>query len=148
MTGWEITDAAPEDAAALAGILGDWVRETGWMPVLHTRDEDLGFLTGLIGHQVCRVVRGRAGPLGFLARQKGHIDALYLAPGARGKGIDTALLAEVKAREPMVELWTFQANTRAIAFYLREGFHEIERTDGRRNDEGLPDLRLIWRSEL
>jgi GNAT superfamily N-acetyltransferase len=50
-----------------------------------------------------------------------------------------------KAREPRLVLWTFQANSAAIAFYLREGFVEIERTDGAGNEEGLPDVRMIWR---
>jgi ribosomal protein S18 acetylase RimI-like enzyme len=90
------------------------------------------------------VLRAAARPLGFLAQRHGHIDALYLAPEARGLGIGKALLDQVKTEQPLIELWTFQANVRAIAFYLREGFHEAERTDGRRNDEGLPDLRLVW----
>ncbi|MGL4239009.1 GNAT family N-acetyltransferase [Tabrizicola sp.] len=144
MTGWGITDASPGDAGPLALILGDWVRETGWMPVLHSREEDVGFLSGLIESHVVRVARGGTGPMGFLARKAGHIAALYLAPEARGLGVGKALLDEVKAVEPTVELWAFQANRGAVAFYLREGFREVERTDGR-NDEGLPDLRLIWR---
>lgn len=144
MTGWTITRATPADAIPLALILGDWARETGWMPLLHSRDEDAGFLSGLIESHEVRVPRAAARPLGFLAQRHGHIDALYLAPEARGLGIGKALLDQVKTEQPLIELWTFQANVRAIAFYLREGFHEAERTDGRRNDEGLPDLRLVW----
>ncbi len=145
MTAWQITDATPADAVPLAGILGDWVRETGWMPVLHSREEDVGFLAGLVESHKVRVARSRSGPLGFLARKAGHIAALYLVPEARGRGIGKALLAEVKTAEPALELWAFLANEQAVAFYLRQGFVEVERTDGRGNDEGLPDLRLIWR---
>jgi ribosomal protein S18 acetylase RimI-like enzyme len=47
----------------------------------------------------------------------------------------------------VVDLSTFQANARALAFYRREGFHEAERTDGSGTEEGLPDVRLIWRHE-
>jgi hypothetical protein len=32
--------ATPDDAPALALIMGDWLHETDWMPVLHTREED------------------------------------------------------------------------------------------------------------
>jgi ribosomal protein S18 acetylase RimI-like enzyme len=144
--GWEITKALPADSVGLARILGDWIVETGWMPVLHDREANLGFLSGLIDSHECRAVRSDTGLLGFLARREGHIDAIYIAPAARGKGIGAALIAEVKAAEAEIELWTFQANTQAIEFYLREGFREVERTDGSRNDERLPDLRLIWRS--
>jgi GNAT superfamily N-acetyltransferase len=145
MTGWTIADATQADAAPLAKVLGDWIRETGWMPVLHSREEDVAFLSGLITTHRVRLVRQGGAPLGFLARRGGHIDAAYLAPIARGRGIGRALLDEVKATAPVIELWTFQANTRAIAFYMREGFVEVERTDGKGNDERLPDLRLIWR---
>ena len=49
-----------------------------------------------------------------------------------------------KARSPRLELWTFQANTRARAFYAREGFAEVKLTDGQGNDEELPDVRMVW----
>ena len=32
----------------------------------------------------------------------------------------------------------------ADGFYVREGFTEVELTDGAGNDEGLPDVRLVW----
>ena len=67
------------------------------------------------------------------------------------KPLDAAAMAQVlggwilaKAGRDRLELWTFQANTRAIAFYRREGFVEAARTDGSGNDEKLPDLRLVW----
>lgn len=62
----------------------------------------------------------------------------FLAPEVR------ALLADVKAVGP-VRLWTFQANTLARAVYLREGFREVRRTDGRGSDEKLPDVLMEWR---
>jgi ribosomal protein S18 acetylase RimI-like enzyme len=57
----------------------------------------------------------------------------------------SARLDEVKATEAEITLWTFQANTAAIAFYLKQGFVEVERTDGSHNDERLPDVRMMWR---
>ena len=41
-------------------------------------------------------------------------------------------------------LWTFQANDGARRFYAREGFREVEFTDGAGNAEKLPDVRLEW----
>ena len=142
-----ISAAMPEEAEALAAILRGWILETDWMPKLHSPAQDRGFLTHLIGSGPVLVARGPA-PLGFLARQGGEISALYLAPSARGRGIGKALLDRVKAQEPEIILWTFQANLRARRFYLREDLVENEQTDGSGNDEHLPDVRLIWRREL
>ena len=145
MSGWSITDVDGSDVGALAQIMGDWVRETKWMPVLHTREDDEDFLAGLLRTHSVRVVQVGADRVGFLARQGGRVQALHVARAARGMGIGRALLEEVKALEPEVSLWTFQANTHAIAFYRREGFAEAERTDGQGNDERLPDIRMTWR---
>ena len=141
-----ISPATPDDAPALARILGDWLRETGWMPVLHTREEDEGFLRHLIATRTVRVLR-LPDPQGFLAREGGQIDALYLAPAARGQGWGRALLEEAKAAEPRLSLWTFAANAAARAFYASEGFAEVQATDGQDNEARLPDIRLEWQQE-
>lgn len=138
-------DATPDDAPALARILGQWVAATDWMPKLHSADEDEGFLRHLIASRTVRVARTGGRPVGFLARQGGEVEALYIAPGERGRGIGSALVDEAKAQGHL-GLWTFQANSRAIAFYRRHGFAEVTRTDGSRNEERLPDLRLEWRA--
>lgn len=139
-----IRDAALADARVLALVLGDWVRETGWMPVRHTREEDLGFVEMLIRSSVVRMAADGGG---FLSRQGGEVDALYLAPPARGRGLGKRLLDEAKAAEPELWLWTFQANSAARRFYAREGFVEVASTDGSGNDEQLPDVRLHWRRD-
>ena len=141
----KLTRATPRDADPLARILKGWIIETDWMPKLHTPEEDRRFLTHLITTQHVTTLRNWRGVQGFLARDGGDIHALYLAPKARGQGWGKALLDQAKAAEPTLSLWTFQQNTRARAFYAREGFAEIEFTDGAGNDEKLPDLRLEWR---
>ncbi len=83
--------------------------------------------------------------MGFIAVKQGDIAGFYVAEGHRGRGIGKALLDAVKAEEPRLALWTFQANVDAIRFYAREGFCEVERTDGAGNEERLPDVRMIWR---
>ena len=49
----------------------------------------------------------------------------------------------MKLRQDRLFLWTFVANQKARAFYRREGFREVEQTEGD-NEEGLPDVRLTW----
>ena len=124
----------------MAQVLGDWCRDTPWMPKLHSRAEDMWFINALMQTHVVRVVAG----LGFLARQGSVVDALYLTPAGRGLGYGRALLDEVKVTG-LVQLWTFQANQGARAFYLREGFREVRFTDGSGNDEKLPDVWMEWR---
>ncbi|MGL4309248.1 MAG: GNAT family N-acetyltransferase [Paracoccaceae bacterium] len=141
-----LTTARPGNAPALAVILGGWIAGCDWMPKLHTPDEDIAFVSGLIERQTVRVAWIGGKPAGFLSRDGGLVTCLYLASATRGQGIGARLLTEAKAAEPMLSLWTFQANTRAIGFYRREGFMEAERTDGAANDERLPDVRLVWRA--
>lgn len=137
----------PNDAPAIATILSDWIDETDWMVRIHTREEDQGFGKFLLDKtDVTIALRGdRVG--GFLARQHEDVQALYLAPFARGQGGGQALLDAAKAMAPRLSLWCFQANEGARAFYAREGFQEVELTDGQGNDEKLPDVRLVWKRE-
>lgn len=141
-----LTPATPEDAAPLAQILGDWLRNTRWIPVLHDRAEDLGFVTRMIATHHVLVARS-PDPMGFIAVKQGDIAGFYVAQTHRSRGIGKALLDAVKIDEPRLALWTFQANTRAIAFYSRHGFAEVERTQGAGNEEHLPDVRMIWRRD-
>jgi GNAT superfamily N-acetyltransferase len=70
--------------------------------------------------------------------------ALYVARVARGQGIGTALLNDAKQVRQSFKLWTFQLNLQAQKLYLREGFKEVSRTDGTRNEESLPDIKYLW----
>jgi ribosomal protein S18 acetylase RimI-like enzyme len=73
----------------------------------------------------------------------GELEHLYVDPPAQGRGHGTALLSHVLARAAgPVELWTFQRNVAALAFYARHGFTEVRRTDGAGNEEHEPDVRL------
>jgi GNAT superfamily N-acetyltransferase len=129
------------DAPALARTLGDWVRETGWMPVLHSREGDVTSLSRRIREAEVWCEEGA----GFIVRYAEEIDCLYLAPAARGRGLGAALPDRARAGRNRLALWTFQANTGARRFYAREGFAEITLTDGTGNEEQLPDVRMEWR---
>ena len=143
-----IEPATAADAGPLARILGDWVRETQWMPVLHSREDDLGFVQRMIVGDRALVARDPHGTArGFIAVRQCDIAGFYVATAARRQGIGKALLDAAKAGERRLALWTFAANTGAIALYIREGFTEVERTDGACNEERLPDVRMIWRRQ-
>ena len=139
-----ITRARLSDTRPLALILKAWIRETSWMPKLYTEQEDMRFVRRLIQDNDVSVLRGWGGVKAFLARDGEMIHALYCAPRARGYGYGAQLLAGAKARSNKLQLWCFQENSGARAFYAREGFVEVEETDGGGNDEKLPDVRLVW----
>jgi ribosomal protein S18 acetylase RimI-like enzyme len=143
-----IEEARPEDAAAIAALFTASLRTAmPWLPVLHDAAEDRWF----IEHRVlgeCEVIAAREGGelVGFLALRGDDVDHLYVHPAAQRRGHGAALLEAAKARRPGgLELWAFQRNTPALAFYARHGFTERYRTDGADNEEREPDVRLAWR---
>ncbi|WP_050931083.1 GNAT family N-acetyltransferase [Aestuariivita boseongensis] len=132
------------DAGRTGEILSGFIDETPWMPRIHTRAEDLSFAADMIDRGWVTVLEHQGRVQGFCARDGAVIHALYIDMGARGRGFGGALMSDLQAREGHLSLWTFQANLPAQGFYRHHGFTEVERTDGAGNDEGLPDLRLVW----
>lgn len=69
------------------------------------------------------------------------LDQLYVSPRFKRQGIGTALLESVKSQTALeLQLYTFQMNHDAAAFYERHGFVPIAYSDGSRNEEGCPDV--------
>lgn len=132
--------AGPDDARALGAVLSDWIDATPWMPRLHTRAQDAGFVAGLIQRAEVWCLPAADG---FIAIDGPDIPALYLAPDARGRGQGGALLARAKRGRNRLALWVFQSNDRALRFYARHGFRQTAETSGD-NAEGLPDQRMEW----
>jgi GNAT superfamily N-acetyltransferase len=130
-----------EDAATLGDILHDWVEATPWMPNLHKREDAGHYIAGLIESADVYVIEGLHG---FLVRDGEEVRLLHLAEAARGRRYGARLLDLAKDGRNRLTLWTFQANEGARRFYIREGFREVELTDGSRNEEQLPDVRLEW----
>jgi GNAT superfamily N-acetyltransferase len=139
--------ARSTDAGCVGAILSEFVDGTEWMPRVHTRAEDLAHAGALISRGWVTVAELDGTVSGFCACDGAEVDALYIAARARGRGLGSALLQRLQDRQAHLALWTFQANIRAQSFYRRHGFVELHRTDGARNDEKLPDVRLEWRRE-
>lgn len=144
--GVTLRKASAADAPACGRILQNWLDRTDWVPDLHDLHETEDFLRDTLiaqGHTTLAVAGGRIA--GFLSRDNSFVKALYVAEGFRGVGIGAALLNRAKTETPRLTLWTFVANVAARRFYAREGFVELERTQGD-NEEKLPDILLEWRS--
>ena len=138
-----IRPAMPLDAGQIGAILSNFIDSTAWMPRVHTRAEEIAFADGLIAQNWVYVFE-RTEIEAFIAQQGCEIHALYVNSKAQGHGIGTTLLNHAKSHNETLELWTFQKNLRAQQFYTHHGFFEISRTDGRGNDEKLPDIHLKW----
>ena len=85
---------------------------------------------------------------GFCAFRDGWIDQLYVGPAHQARGIGSALLQQAKAEQKSLQLWTFQRNRNALAFYAARGFRILKSTDGSGNEEREPDVLLAWSALL
>ena len=116
-----------------------------WLPVIHSPDEELAFFRDQVLPNETVIVADNMGQVpGFAAYTPGWLNHLYLAPDAWRSGIGSQLLRRVQAASSSLQLWTFQRNNTARAFYARFRFEEVEFTDGRRNEEKMPDVRMVW----
>ena len=81
-------------------------------------------------------------PTAYIAMSENNfVTSLFCASPGQGHG--KRLLDHAKAHRSKLQLWTFVANTGAQRFYSREGFTEVERSDGD-NEEKLPDILYRW----
>lgn len=88
---------------------------------------------------------GPTGPLAFVTLADDWLESLYVAPAAQRAGVGSLLLDLARALRPGgFCLWVLAANAPARAFYAAHGLVELETTDGSRNPEGVPDVRVAW----
>lgn len=131
----------PEVAAFYIDIQADTV------PTIHPLHEVIDYITNIRLPQASSYVLEQNGKiLGWIDFAGGWVNHLYVRRGETGKGIGKQLLDYAKLKNPKgLQLWTFQINEKARRFYQREGFQEVELTDGKGNEEKQPDVRLEWR---
>lgn len=117
------------------------------LPDIHTREEDLAFFGGqMLPNQTVWVIEdGQGGLAAYGAGVEGRLNHLFVHPDAQGQGHGSRLLELFRAGVAVLDLWTFQQNVRARAFYERKGFIAVEFTEGAGNEEKTPDVRYEWR---
>ena len=138
--------ATLDDAGGIAAVFSSSLRLLTFLPVLHTVEEDRQFIENVILKE-CEVIvaEGDAGIVSFLACNGEEIRLLYSHPDFIGSGAGSLLLDAVKKSSVVtLELWCFQANERARRFYEERGFQAVRFTDGRDNEEKVPDVRYRW----
>ena len=134
-------EEVPEVAAFYIDIQADTV------PTIHPLHEVIDYITNVrVANGSSYVFEQYGKILGWLDVADGWVNHLYVRRGETGKGIGTELLTYTKFKSPKgLQLWTFQVNEGARRFYAREGFHEVELTEGQNNEERKPDVRLTWK---
>ena len=135
-----------DDADGIAAVFSSSLRLLTFLPVLQTVEEDRRFIENIVLKE-CEVIvaEGDPGIVSFLALNGEEIRLLYTHPDFIGAGAGSLLLEAAKASGvAALELWCFQANTAARRFYEKHGFRAVRFTDGRDNEEKMPDIRYRW----
>lgn len=134
--------ADASDAAAIAGLFArSRAASMPWLPVLHSPEEDLAFFGGEVTTNAAWVAVDGEVLTGFAVVGDGWLRHLYVEPERRGSGVGGILLA-VTVEHGARQLWVFERNSAARAFYRHRGFADQERTDGSANEERQPDVRM------
>jgi ribosomal protein S18 acetylase RimI-like enzyme len=116
-----------------------------WLAGLHTADEDRWFYRERM-FVSCALwgAFAAAKMIGVIAFREGWIDQLYVLPEAQGQGAGSTLLEVAKGRFDRLQLFTFQRNVKARAFYEARGFRLLREDDGADNEEKEPDALYLW----
>jgi GNAT superfamily N-acetyltransferase len=145
-TGLRLRRASVKDAEGTAAVFSASFRLLTFLPILHTLAEDRRFIEDVILEQYeVTVAEDASGIVSFLARRGEDVRLLYTRPDRLGTGAGTLLIEAAKASGVEgLELWCFEANTRARRFYEARGFRAIRFTNGAGNEERTPDVLYRW----
>jgi ribosomal protein S18 acetylase RimI-like enzyme len=143
--------AKPDDVTAIATLFRSTRRKVlAFLPVVHTPAEDVAYFSETVftNSELWVVTDANARVeqkvLGFCAFHDGWVDHLYVHPDYARNGIGKQLLQKAQETQPQLQLWVFQKNSAAIAFYEAMGFRLLRQTDGRDNEEKEPDALYEW----
>jgi ribosomal protein S18 acetylase RimI-like enzyme len=111
----------------------------------HTFEEDRAYFQNVIlQHNQVWVAEMDGTAAGFMAINGPLIDQLYIAPDFQHLGIGQAFLAHARSLSPeFLRLYTLQVNTRARAFYEKNGFRAVKFGISP-PPESEPDVEYHW----
>ena len=82
--------------------------------------------------------------VGHMALETGWIEHLYVEPARQGQGIGRELVGIAQRDSDVLELWTYQANTRARGVYEAAGFLAVEFGIDPGDPGRAPNVRYRW----
>ena len=80
---------------------------------------------------------------GFIGLMNEYIAGIFVDKSCRSTGIGTQLLTCVKEKYDILSLSVYQQNSRAVAFYQREGFSIL--SEGVDEDTGEKEYTMFWK---
>ena len=143
-----VRSAGRDDADRITSVfLASRAAALPYLPDLHTLAETLEFFQNVVlPQQQVWVARSEDGDVvGFAALHHDWLDHLYVRPDLRGAGVGSVLLEAARdAAGEHLQLYCFQRNQQARAFYESRGFAIVASSDGSGNEEREPDLTYRW----
>lgn len=97
----------------------------------------------LLPHAAVYVYEDDQGIQGFIGLNDEYIEGIFVSDGMQSKGIGRLLLNYAKTKRNELRLNVYRKNTRAIAFYQREGFKIL--CSGIDEATGEKDHVMEWR---
>jgi GNAT superfamily N-acetyltransferase len=145
-TPFTLRPATDGDAEAIAQLYFASFRLLTFLPMLHDIDSYRWYVANVMLKQYAvTVAEDDTGIVAFLGLRGEELGQFYTRPDRIGRGAGTQLIETAKASGvAALDLWCFQANTRARRFYEARGFRAIRFTDGADNEERTPDVRYRW----
>jgi GNAT superfamily N-acetyltransferase len=125
-----------------------WLRSrraaAGIPPAAHTDDEVRAWFREVVLPSRDVWVSARGSELRSMMVLDGlWVEQLYVAPEGLHQGYGSGLLQHAQSMRSRLELWAFEANTAARAFYERHGF-SVTGPAVSDNEEGVPAVRYRW----
>jgi GNAT superfamily N-acetyltransferase len=137
--------ARAEDSAVVTEIFLATRRHMPYLPVLHTDEDTAEHFAGVVGHSHVELAERDGTTVGFAAVQGSWLEHLNVRPDAQSAGVGSRLMQWATELLPTgIDLWVFQQNSRARAFYASHGFFVVTLTDGADNEERQPDAHMRW----
>lgn len=143
-----IRRATPDDHEGIGDVwLSSW-RATFDFPPSHPDEDVRGWLRERLvpDHETWVAVDADGVVIAVMALSNDMVEQLYVTPPWIGRGLGRRFIELAKVRRPGgLDLYCFQANSRARVFYEHHGFVAGFFGDGSGNEEGQPDIRYAWR---
>jgi GNAT superfamily N-acetyltransferase len=137
--------ARDEDSAVVTEIYLAARREMRYLPVLHTDEDTAEHFAGVVRTSHVELAERDGRAVGFAAVEGSWLEHLNVHPDAQSAGVGGRLMEWVKGFLPTdIDLWVFQENSGARAFYSSHGFHVVSLTGGSDNEEKQPDAHMRW----
>ncbi len=140
-----IRRATTKDAEQTADVFLAARATMTYLPKLHTDAETREFIAGLVADKEVWVAEREGRIVGFAAIDGGFLEHLYVHPSRFNSRTGDKLFHQATKEHPQgFQFWVFQQNAGARRFYERHGAALVKLTDGRDNEEKLPDALYVW----